>query len=379
MLAKWIALLCAAALVGCGTVPSDGPSTTIIDDTQPEFGAPTPYVVVAMDEHAANVSGQYRAKGFSSFFNVDFGGVEVRLAIGDTIAINIFEAGSDGLFSSTQSKATAITAVIDDEGQVFVPYVGTVRAAGLTAKALRANIEAALEDKAIQPQVQVQVASSLVNTVTILGEVGSGGKIPVPVSDFRVLDVIAAAGGSSIPTYETRVILRRGNKVASADMEDLFDNPKENVAVQPGDTILLAQARRTYTVFGATGNKTEVPFESRRVTMAEGLARVGGLDDNTADPRGIFLFRFEPDTIAKQLSDRAQVALDGTMVPVVYQLNLRDPKSFFLMQTFDLRDEDLIYVSNHPAAEFNKFLQIISPAIQTGITALTVTQRFTNR
>ncbi|WP_162409713.1 polysaccharide biosynthesis/export family protein [Acuticoccus sediminis] len=365
-----------AALAGCGAVPSSGPSANVIMDTQPENGPPASYVVVDINEHVANVTGQYRAKGFSSFYRVDFGDAQVRLAIGDQITVNIFEAGADGLFSSENSKATSITSVIDNDGQVFVPYVGTMQAAGRTPKSLRVSIEEALQDKAIQPQVQVLVANSVVNTVTILGEVGSGGKVPVPVSGFRVLDVIAAAGGSKIPTFQTRIILRRGSKVASADMEDLFDNPEDNVAVQPGDTILLAAAPRSYTVYGATTTKSEIPFEARRVTLAEGLAKAGGLNDLQADARGIFLFRFEPDSIAKQLSDRASVAHAGTMVPVVYRLNLKDPKSFFLMQTFELRDEDLLYVSTHPSVEFNKFLTIIEPAVQQVITGLTLSTRF---
>ncbi len=376
MMLRWIALALTAVLAGCGGVPSSGPSAQVIRATTSNMGAPAPYVVVDLDAKVVNVTGQYRAKGFSSFYKVDFGGVEVRLAVGDQIAISIYEAGADGLFSSEVSKATTINSVIDSDGEVFVPYVGTIQASGRTAKSLRAAIEEALQDKAIQPQVQVQVANSVINTVTILGEVGTGGKVPVPVSDFRILDVIAAAGGSSIPTYQTRVILRRGNKVASADLEDLFDNPQENVAVQPGDTILLAAAPRTYTVYGATTTKAEIPFEARRINMAEGLAKAGGLNDLQADARGIFLFRFEPDSIAKQLSDRAIVAHEGSMVPVVYRVNLKDPQSFFLMQTFELRDEDLLYVATHPSVEFNKFLRIIEPAVSQVITALTLTERF---
>ena len=372
----WIALAWAVALAGCGAVPSDGPSTTAISDTHPDNAAPAPYVVVRLDPKAANVAGQFKPEGFSSFYSVNFSGVEIVLRAGDTVGINIYEAGADGLFSSAASKATQIRAVIDEEGELFVPYVGTMQAAGRTAKSLRAAIEAALEDKAIQPQVQVQIENSVANTVTVLGEVGKGGKIPITISNFRLLDVIAAAGGSTLPTYDTRVILRRGNKVASGDLENIFDNPKENVAVQPGDTILLASAPQTYTVFGATTQKAEIKFEGRRVTLAEGLAKAGGLDDALADPRGIFLFRFEPDVIAKQLSERATVAFDGTMVPVVYQLNMTDPNAFFLMQTFDLRDEDVLYVANHPSAEFNKFLTIIQPAVNNVITGLTLTQRF---
>lgn len=383
---RWIALACAVALTGCGAVPSSGPSVQYITDETPKDAAPKPYVVVRLDPRSANIAGEYDPPGFSSFYKVDFGEVQVRLAVGDTINVNIFEAGADGLFSSSTQKATQITAVIDEDGQIFVPYVGTIQAAGRSAKSLRTAIENALQDKAIQPQVQVQVGESIANSVTIIGEVGSttggtgggGGTVPITTSNFRLLDVIAAAGGTTAPSYETRIILRRGNKVASANLEDVFDDPKENVTVQPGDTILVATTPETYTVFGAATTKSEVKFETRRVTLAEGLARAGGLNDALADARGVFLFRFEPAAIAKKLSERAVGAQDESMVPVVYQLNLKDPNSFFLMQTFQLRDEDVLYIATHPSVEFNKFLTIIEPAVSQAITALTLSQRFSN-
>ncbi|WP_420392527.1 polysaccharide biosynthesis/export family protein [Acuticoccus sp.] len=373
---KWLAIAFAAALTGCGAVPSNGPSALAIASTNPEGGVPKTYVVVRLDERAVNVAGQYRPPSFSSFFTVQSGVPNLLLAVGDRIQVNIFEAGADGLFSSSTAKATQITSVVDAQGEVFVPYVGPVQAAGRSPSTLRRIIEEALEDKAIQPQVQVLVDESLANSVTVLGSVGAPGNLPISAAGVRVLDLIAAAGGSTTPTWQTRVILRRDGKVASANLEDLFDNPEDNVPIQPGDTVLVTDVARTFTVYGATTAKAEIAFEQRRVTLAEGIAKAGGLDDAVADPRGVFLFRFEPDHIAKTLDERAGVALDGSMVPVVYRLNLEDPESFFIMQTFDLRDEDLIYVANHPSVEFNKFLRIIEPLVQQAITGLTLTQRF---
>lgn len=379
MCIRWLAVASAMAVAGCGVVPSNGPSTVAITSANTNAEAAKPYVVINIDEKVVNVAGQYRPPSFSSFFEVKAGLPQIMLAVGDTITVNIFEAGADGLFSSSTAKATQITSVVDAQGKIFVPYVGTVQAAGRSPDSLRAFIQAELEDKAIQPQVQVLVAESLANSVTVLGSVGTPGKVPVAVSGVRVLDLIAAAGGSSGPTYQTRIILRRGDKVASASLEDLFDNPEDNVPIRPGDTILVTDVARSYTVFGAASTKAEVPFDARRITLAEALAKVGGLDDLVADARSVFLFRFEPAEIAKALSDRASVAQDGSMVPVVYRINLEEPQSFFLMQTFELRDEDLLYVANHPSVEFAKFISIVDPLIRQGLTGFSVYDRFTRR
>lgn len=377
MASRWMAIAVVAVLAGCGNMPSSGPSA--LDITGQEFAhAPAkPYLVVKIDEKVTNVTGQYRPPSFSSFFRVPDAYPSIVLSVGDRVAVNIFEAGADGLFSSATSKATQIEGVVDAQGRLFVPYVGAVQAAGRTVDSLRANIEAALADKAIQPQVQVLVAESLANSVTVLGLVQQPGKVPVTVSGLRVLDVIAAAGGTSSKTYDTRILLRRGDQVASANLEDLFDNPKDNVPVRPEDVVLVTDVGRTFTVFGATGTRLEQEFAARRVTLAEGLARAGGLNDLVADARGIFLFRFEPDFIAKKLDERAAIADAGSMVPVIYRLDLKDPQSFFLMQLFELRDEDVIYVANHPAAQFAKFIEVIDPLLRNGTSLLNTYERFT--
>ena len=41
----------------------------------------------------------------------------------------------------------------------------------------------------------------------------------------------------------------------------------------------------------------QVTFGAEKVTLAEALAKAGGLLDLRADPAGVFLFRFEPAAV----------------------------------------------------------------------------------
>jgi polysaccharide export outer membrane protein len=50
-------------------------------------------------------------------------------------------------------------------------------------------------------------------------------------------------------------------------------------------------------------------------------------------------------------------------VPVVYKLDLKDPASFFVAQGFPIRDKDVVYVANAPAAELQKFLNMVSTVL----------------
>jgi hypothetical protein len=55
----------------------------------------------------------------------------------------------------------------------------------------------------------------------------------------------------------------------------------------------------------------------------------------------------------------SMVTTDGN-VSMIFRLDLRDPKSFFLAQNFQMEDQDIIYVANAKSVEFSKFLNILN-------------------
>jgi polysaccharide export outer membrane protein len=117
---------------------------------------------------------------------------------------------------------------------------------------------------------------------------------------------------------------------------------------------------QSFTVLGATNRNEEINFEANGISLAQALGRVGGLQDNRADPKGVFIFRFE-DPTAVDASGSAARSADGK-VPVIYRINMKDPATFFVAQSFPIQNKDVIYVSNASSAEFQKFLNIILSA-----------------
>ena len=61
-------------------------------------------------------------------------------------------------------------------------------------------------------------------------------------------------------------------------------------------------------------------------------------------------------------------------IPVIYQVNMRSPQTFFAMQQFPMQDKDLIYIANAPTVQIYKFLQLIYTFTTPAITARAVTQ-----
>jgi len=86
----------------------------------------------------------------------------------------------------------------------------------------------------------------------------------------------------------------------------------------------------------------------------------------------VFLFRFEPPRIVGALGrPQLNTGPDGSS-PVVYRLNLRDARSYFLAQRFPIEDKDIIYVANADLNELQKFFSLLNTLtgpIITGVVA----------
>ncbi len=96
-----------------------------------------------------------------------------------------------------------------------------------------------------------------------MGEVTGGARIPLSVRGDRLLDVIATAGGIKTAVHETTIQLTRDNRTASAPLQALLDDPRENVYARPGDVITVSRETRTFTVLGAAGQNAELPSPRR--------------------------------------------------------------------------------------------------------------------
>lgn len=294
----------------------------------------------------------------------------LAVGAGDVLEITIWETPPAALFGGVVSDPRVAAAavptslpgqMVDHEGTVAVPFAGRVKVAGLTPAEISAAVTAALKNKANQPQVLVRVAQNASSTVTVVGEVAANVRMPLTAGRERVLDALAVAGGVRQPVSKVSLQLTRGDQLQTMPLETIIRDPRQNVALRPGDVLTALYQPLSFTALGATGRQDEVAFEAQGISLAQALGRMGGLLDNRSDPRGVFIFRFEPKAALDWPQQPPPTTPEG-MVPVVYRLNLADPRSFFAMQSFPMHHRDLVYVSNAPAAELQKFLNVVFSA-----------------
>ncbi len=364
-------LLVLLALGGCSSAPTVGPSAGDVVSQASTATAPR-YAVVDVNAAVVETLRNRSNDSFAAHFGDHRLSVEPRIGVGDTITATIWEASAGGLFSAPlvsdkfttgSNSATIPDQVVGRDGAITIPFAGRVRVIGLTTQAVQAIVEKALQGKAIQPQVLINVSHSVSNSVTVTGEVAQGARVPLSVKGDRLLDVIAAAGGVKAPVNETYVQLSRGRVSVRVALTRVITDPREDIYMRPDDVVALIQDPQTFIAIGATGIDQEIPFNAEGVSLAEALGKAGGLLDSRADPQGVFVFRYEPADVARALGADPALVNPGRLTPIVYHLNMRDSGSLFYAQRFRMANRDLVYVSNAPLVEVEKVLQIFSTTV----------------
>ena len=197
-------------------------------------------------------------------------------------------------------------------------------------------------------------------TVSLIGGVGAQGVYPIERPTRTLTAMLARAGGITLPPEITQGTLTRGGHSGKVWLQDLYQNPRLDIALRAGDRVLVEQDERFFTTLGSTGAQVKVPFETQTVSAIEALATVGGLNAFQADPTGIFVFRDEPGKIANKVLGRSDLSHEQRMI---YVLDLTSPNGVFVARDFDIRDGDTVYVTEAPYNQFSKVLSaIMAPA-----------------
>jgi polysaccharide export outer membrane protein len=264
-----------------------------------------------------------------------------------------------GLDAGAQNRAV-LQQVVDGSGAITIPFAGTIPAGGRTPAEVERMIVARLAGRANDPQVSVRLIQNDSRNVTVLGEVTQSRRVPLGPRGERLLDIIASAGGTRAPVHQTTVQVSREGTSAVMPLEAIIADPAQNIRMRPEDVVTVLHQPYSFIALGAVATSAEIPFEGRGISLAQALARTGGLRDNKANIRGVFVFRLEdPAALTPAMRGTTPATEDGR-VPVVYRLDLSDARGFFVAQDFMIRDQDVVYVSTAPGAEIREFLATVT-------------------
>lgn len=354
--AKTVALMAVVAIVASCALPKVGPTKNQIfaGSVQREGDA----FIVAVNDRVTRATAVVPALGFSDSFQNAGTLTSDTIRPGDVLGLTIWENVDDGLLAAEATNSTILEEVqVDSAGYIFVPYAGRLRASGNTPEQLREAITTELETQTPDPQVQVRRVAGDGSTVSLVGAVGAQGVYPIERPTRTLSAMLAQAGGVAIEPDIAQITVIRGGQQGRIWFQDLYDHPELDIALRGGDRILVEEDRRAFTALGATSTQSRIPFESQDLSALEAIAQVGGLISTASDPTGVFVFRNEPAEIAGQVLGRND--LQGAQ-RMVYVLNLTEPNGLFVARDFVIRDDDTVYVTEAPYAQWTKAISLIS-------------------
>ncbi|XUY29419.1 polysaccharide biosynthesis/export family protein [Agrobacterium sp. rho-8.1] len=366
---KVVSVLLLALLSSCAK-PSDGPTAGNIRSAKLPQTNERIRVVELANAPAASVSPSLvesaSGPGLAGLRNTGYNAQ--RLRRGDVIDITVLDTGEDGLFSSTQSKTLNLGRfTVDQSGNVNLPFVGKKRVVDSTPEGLQSQVVSGLKGSAVNPQAVVTVVDKPTSAVMLSGAVKTPGKIALTARQERVLDVINQAGGPAVAPSAATVTVVRGTQRASASLDRITREDRQNIRVSPDDQIMIDGEASSITALGAFKSAGEFQFETGKLTLAQAVGRAGGLLDDRADARNVYVFRNEivqsPSTAVAGSKGPAAVAT--SIRPVIYHVNMRDASSIVLMQMFQMQKGDVLYASNAPLVDTAKLLTVFQKSAAT--------------
>ena len=279
-----------------------------------------------------------------------------RFSPGDGVDVVVWERDGLEMFPATANGASDLgTFTVDDDGDIQVPLVGKLHLAGGTADEARTLLLRRLRGIVIASDVRFTPTDQHGRLITIQGDVSKAGVFPIGPGMLRLSAALSQAYPDQTDPEQTLVTLRREGVAGSARLSDIYRDARQDIALRPGDSIVVSLLQEYVTVLGAAGAQGRVKITKRNYSVLDALGDSRGLADSSADIRALFLIRAAAPV--------GQTAADPR--PLVYGFDMRRPEEMALAKQFAVRDGDSIFISDAPFTQVQKVLSSLTATLGT--------------
>lgn len=230
---------------------------------------------------------------------------------------------------------------------------------GLTADQARLLIERELKANQLTPRTNLSVTGFSSQKYFVSGDVTTSGVYPFTNTPVLLAEAMTVAGSrvgsdadavQSFVDHDKVIELFRAGRNYRFSARDLLSNPA-GLYVQSGDNLVVKELRyrsEKVIIAGAVASQTiySITAEDRQ-TLSDALYSTGALSTSSSDPSQIYVLRQTDKTYA-------------------YHLDGSNPARLILAGKFELRPNDIIYISEQPIIQFNRVLQQLLHGIGAG-------------
>lgn len=300
------------------------------------------------------------------------GGVKKDIvAPGDKFDVTMYSNEENGLLTMPGQKAVPLNGLkVAEDGTLFLPYAGSVPVVGLSEDQARQAIQDKLAVIMPSAQVTLTYQPGRDNSVQVVTGLPVAGVVILPDHDFTVLDVIAASGGVPATLINPQVQVARGGKLYGTGFDNLVQNPSMDAVLRPGDRIYVQPEDRYFMSLGAATKEAQIPFPRAQVSALDAVTLIGGLNDKTADPKGVLVLRNYPASAVR--ADGRGPSRDR----MIFVFDLMSADGLFSAGKFQIQDQDLVMIAQAPlvnqavvAAYLSTLLEVPTRAVAVAIAA----------
>ena len=288
-LGKVALLLAAVSLTGCAIAPG----MTMTEPAEVPDGQVvrvTPITLDLVNEMDAAHDAQVRE--VAEQFVVP--PVQYLIGPGDVLQITVWDHPELTIPAGSFRDPEDSGQQIGDDGYLYYPYVGLVKAAGMNVAALRDVLTDRLSTYIQDPQLDVRIVGYRSKRVYVVGEVRNPGVLPLDDLPLTIADAISLSGGLTPEAYKSGVNVSRDGEVYAIDLKALYDyaDGSQNLLLKHGDIVnVLDRSQQKVFVMGEVFRPASVEIMNGHLTLAGALGEVGGVNQDRADPSGIYVIR----------------------------------------------------------------------------------------
>lgn len=387
ILRPFLISLCLTSLSACSSLPglkysSGGSSVWEGQDGQPgekvEVEEITPtltskmaHVAITKHQAALDATLQVAPKQQSWVYHV---------GVGDVLSVIVWDHPELTNPTGTTQSVESSGRVVRPDGTMFYPYAGDVPVAGKTPAEIRELLTQRLAHAIQTPQVDVKVLQFRSQFVNVVGDIDQPCRLPITDTPMTVIDamnqcrILRAAsssgngnGGNDNALYAHRDIeLARGDTRHRADLYAIYKG-QDPLLYEPligGDTLYVRDDRwNRIFVVGEVTHQAAIYIPVSGLSLADALTDkdVGGLNQQTADTRNIYVFR---GAVSKAEAQNGKVT-ETTFHPIIYHLNVKSADALLLADQFQLQPRDVVFASAAPLVSYSRTASLIIPTIST--------------